>query len=139
MPTIHLLLAEHFRTPGVVMSAHESDASARIEAAELVNVMLKDSGSTSTADPTTWERHIATLQEEHGAAHCYVEITRLEVKATHAEAIDAPETLSDTLSVAKRHSWLCSELYHGNAFSKENLWRWHEDAQAVITKAERRS
>jgi len=139
MPTIHLLLAEHFRTPGVVMSAHASDASARIEAAELVNVMLKDSGSTSTADPATWERHLSALQEEHGAAHCYVEITRLEVKATHAEAIDAPESSSDTLSAAKRLHWLCAELYHGNSFSKDDLWRWCEDAQAVITKAERRS
>lgn len=80
MPRIYLLLAEHFHTPGVVMSAHASGASARDEAAELVNVMLKDSGSTSTADASTWERHLATLQEEHGAAHCYVEITRLEVK-----------------------------------------------------------
>lgn len=139
MHLIHLILAEHFRTPGMVMSAHASDASARAEAAKLVNGMLEDNGSTPAAEAATWERHLATLQEEHGAAHCYVEITRLEVKATHAEAIDALDSSSDTLSVAKRLSWLCSELYHGNSFSKDSLWRWYEDAQAVITKAERRS
>ncbi|MFG1304175.1 hypothetical protein V5F34_08550 [Xanthobacter autotrophicus] len=139
MPTIHLLLAEHFKTPGVVMSAHATDASARAEAAELVNIMLKDSGSTGTADASTWERHLAPLQEEHGAAHCYVEITRLDVKAATAEGIEAPEATNDTLSAARRLSWLCAELYHGNAFSKENLWRWHEDAQAAIAKAEGRS
>lgn len=139
MPIIHLVLAEHFRTPSMVMSAHASDASARAEAVKLVNGMLEDNGSTKAAEAATWERYIAALQDEHGAAHCYVEIIRLEVKDAPAEGIEAPEATNDTLSAAKRLSWLCAELYHGNAFSKENLWRWHEDAQAAIAKAEGRS
>lgn len=73
-PSIYIVQAEHFKVPGVVIHAHATLASATAEAVELVNIMLKDSGYKRRTSPTLWENDVLALQDEHGAAHCYVEI-----------------------------------------------------------------
>jgi|GEM_PF-2530181 hypothetical protein len=39
--------------------------------------------------------------------------------------------------LAQRYVWLLSELHAGNEFSKDQLWRWVEEAEAAIRNAER--
>ena len=41
----------------------------------------------------------------------------------------------DLLELAKRYRHLLSELYAGNAFSKDYLWRTLNEAAALIAKA----
>ena len=31
-----------------------------------------------------------------------------------------------------RMAWLCAELYHSNQFSRELLWKWHEEAAEAL-------
>ena len=82
---IHLVTAEHFSVPGLIAKAFLHEADAMAEAAEFVNVMLQDtrkvtaSGFDGTATPDQWGMHLELLQDYHGAAHCYVEITELDV------------------------------------------------------------
>jgi len=40
--------------------------------------------------------------------------------------------------LARRYVWLLSELHGGNEFSKDQVWRWLEQAEA-IRKAEPRT
>lgn len=82
MRTIHLVTAEHFEVPGLIQKAFASRALADIEAADLVNIMMKDSGWKPTAKPDAWEKQYDRLQDYHGAAHCYVEVTELPVAGT---------------------------------------------------------
>jgi hypothetical protein len=82
MQTIFLTEAEHFSIPGRPIKAHLTKALAVQEAVELVNIMLKDSGGDPTATADDWESRIEPLQDEHGAAHCYVEIHELPVIGT---------------------------------------------------------
>jgi hypothetical protein len=34
--------------------------------------------------------------------------------------------------MARRYVWLLSELHAGNEFSKDQLWRWLEEAEANL-------
>ena len=38
--------------------------------------------------------------------------------------------------MARRYVWLLSELHAGNEFSKDQLWRWLEDAESDLRRAE---
>ena len=38
--------------------------------------------------------------------------------------------------MARRYVWLLSELYSGNEFSKEQLWRWLEEAESDLRKVQ---
>jgi hypothetical protein len=85
---IHLVSAEHFRVPGLRQMAFTTNRAAVSEAVGLVNTMLIDSGHQPLASPLQWEHHLERLQDEHGAAHCYVEITELEVAgSTYTDAV----------------------------------------------------
>lgn len=81
---VYLVIAEHFSIPGLVVRVYESWADARNECVELVNIMLKDSGGCPNATGADWERRLETLQDEHGAAHCYVELNDHNVIAKGA-------------------------------------------------------
>lgn len=76
---IHLVTAEHFSVPGLITKAFMQEADAMAEAAELVNIMLKDDGQDPDADSNQWGIHLELLQDTHGAAHCYVEINEVLV------------------------------------------------------------
>ena len=71
--------AEHFSNPGRPIKAHLTRAIATAEAVELINIMLKDNGDPPTATAQDWEMRLEKLQDEHGAAHCFVEIHELPV------------------------------------------------------------
>lgn len=71
---VFLLTAEHFSTPGVVMDVYAKFDRAEDEAIKLVNIMLDDSDKPQDADTSNWMAKVEALQDEHGAAHCYVEI-----------------------------------------------------------------
>lgn len=38
--------------------------------------------------------------------------------------------------MARRYVWLLSELYSGNEFSKDQLWRWLEEAESDLRKVQ---
>lgn len=78
---IHIVTAEHFSAPGLILKAFATAEGANAEAAELVNIMLNDSpmNSATSATADDWAGHIEALQDYHGAAHCYVEITETEL------------------------------------------------------------
>lgn len=78
---VYVLIAEHQTVPGVVIEVHATKASADASKLELVRVMLKDAHRVAIAlAPDTVDRAIESLQDEFGAAHCYVEISEHEVK-----------------------------------------------------------
>jgi hypothetical protein len=85
-PDVWIVQGEHWNVPGVPISAHASEDSANAKAAELVNHMLKDTGKVSgkpkAATPSDWAGvPMGWLQDYHGAAHCWVEVTKLTVEA----------------------------------------------------------
>lgn len=84
--TVWIVQGEHWNCPGVPISAHASLDAANIKAAELVNVMLKDTGDVVDkprgATPSDWRGvPMGWLQDYHGAAHCWVEVCELSVEA----------------------------------------------------------
>lgn len=96
MQTIYVTEAEHFSTPGRPIKAHASKALAIAEAIELTNIMLKDDGRPANATSETWEDGIETLQNEHGAAHCYVAIYELPVHGSEAAVMSGHSTAAHT-------------------------------------------
>jgi hypothetical protein len=72
---VYVVEAEHFSVPGRALKLFTSRRDADIEAASMVNIMLGDQGWDQTAKPNSWSAEIEHLQEYHGAAHCYVEIS----------------------------------------------------------------
>ncbi|TIS37522.1 MAG: hypothetical protein E5W95_18085 [Mesorhizobium sp.] len=68
---------------------------ADVEASELVNIMLKDTGWQPLSSPIFWQHHVERLQDYHGAAHCYVEVTEIEVAG--ALPGDIPDHVNDTV------------------------------------------
>ena len=38
--------------------------------------------------------------------------------------------------MARRYLWLLSELHAGNEFSKDQLWRWLEDAESALRRGD---
>lgn len=76
---IYLLTAEHFSVPGIITGAFVNEKDAIERAVWLTNTMLSDNGWQELASPVQWRHHIERLQDEHGAAHCYVEISEQDV------------------------------------------------------------
>lgn len=76
---IHLVTAEHLTVPGQIQKAFADRSGATREAVSLVNRMLIDTGLQPLASTLQWGHHLGRLQEQHGAAHCYVEITEIDV------------------------------------------------------------
>lgn len=75
---IHIVTAEHFSVPGLILKAFATAEAANMEAAELVRIMRNDSPmERAPLSPTSenWPELLEALQDYHGAAHCYVEIT----------------------------------------------------------------
>lgn len=84
--TLHVMQAEHFSVPGQALSVHESKAGAERAAAEAVRVMRADhvaahgEGCPEVAGDD-FAACIAYLQDFHGAAHCYAEVTATPLHA----------------------------------------------------------
>ena len=76
---VFLMMAEHYSTPGLVVRVCATRARAVSEAIACVNVMLKDNGDPLVATESAMEFALERLQDEHGAAHCYAEISEHEV------------------------------------------------------------
>lgn len=72
---VHVLAAEHFHVPGLVMKVFATVEAARREAADVTNIMLADNGNTERATAEDWATYMERLQEQHGAQFCYVEIS----------------------------------------------------------------
>lgn len=79
MSNVYLMMAEHFAVPGLVVRVCATRARAVSEAIACVNVMLKDNGDKRIATEAEMEAALELLQDEHGAAHCYAEISQHEV------------------------------------------------------------
>lgn len=77
---VYILHAEHFRVPGVKLMVFKTEAAAAKQAVEFTNMMLEDFGWQREATPANWERHLQRLQDEHGAQHCFVEISKVDVQ-----------------------------------------------------------
>ncbi|MDQ0510904.1 hypothetical protein QOZ99_001792 [Angulomicrobium amanitiforme] len=60
--------------PGNITKAFADLAGAEAEAMDLTNLMLSDNGQAKSANASNWRAKVEALQDEHGAAHCYVEI-----------------------------------------------------------------
>ncbi|MCL8382076.1 hypothetical protein [Xanthobacter aminoxidans] len=128
---VHILTAEHFSVPGIIVKVFASMAGAEAEACALANIMLKDAGEKPDADASTWQESVTFLQEVYGAAHCYVEIAPHEVYGA-AETPDpvrdaAPDMLAALKPAADRLEYL-----------GEDNETWTKDARAAIAKAEGR-
>jgi hypothetical protein len=76
---VFLMMSEHYATPGLVVRICATRERAVREALACVNVMLTDSGLKSVIDETDMRVAIDYLQDIHGAAHCYAEISEHEV------------------------------------------------------------
>lgn len=71
---IYLVTAEHQTTPGIIVKACADRSIAVREAITLINVMLKDDGWRPVETESEMECALEALQNNHGAAHCYVTI-----------------------------------------------------------------
>ena len=78
---IFILSAEHFHVPGLINKPFATMAGATVEAVELVNIMLKDSGAAPRATADDWQKRVEWLQDKHGAQFCYVDILEHELGA----------------------------------------------------------
>lgn len=77
-----VILAEHHTVPGIVVDVHETRAGALVQAIALADVMWRDAGKKGLAtDAGNYERRLEMLQDEYGAAHCYVEIHEKDTQA----------------------------------------------------------
>jgi len=76
---VYLTQGEHWRVPGTPTKIYATRAGAVAKAVELINTMLADSGEPADANLENWEQKLAMLQDKHGAAHCWVEITAHDV------------------------------------------------------------
>lgn len=72
---VYLMAAEHFSTPGLVIRICASRELAVKEALACVNIMLADSKMKPVIDEADMEVALTYLQNVHGAAHCYAEIS----------------------------------------------------------------
>lgn len=75
-----VILAEHHTVPGIVVSVHETPEGATVEAVSLVDTMWHDAGKKTHTTAANWERRLEILQDEYGAAHCYVEVHEREIQ-----------------------------------------------------------
>jgi hypothetical protein len=75
--TIHIVMAEHYSVPGLVMRLYTDKDRAVAEAVELTNLILKDFCEIREEDYTpatadTWEAALESVPESFGDANCYV-------------------------------------------------------------------
>jgi hypothetical protein len=87
---VYLCEGEHWSVPGRRSSVHATREGAVSKAVELVNIMVGDHNdglvdeekdeALPAATVDTWEDTINTIQDIHGAAHCYVEVTEEQVR-----------------------------------------------------------
>lgn len=78
---IYLVTAEHFSVPGLINKPFATMEGATAEAVALANIMLEDSSRAADATADNWEARMLDLQDYHGAAHCFVEITPADLGA----------------------------------------------------------
>ena len=76
MTMIYLVQAEHWTIPGRMTKAFATERGAQSEAIDLVTTMLNDAALETVGD---WVIDLARVQAMHGAEHCYVAITPLEI------------------------------------------------------------
>ena len=76
MTEIYLVQAEHWYIPGRITKAFTTERSAKSETIGLVTTMLNDAALETVGD---WVIDLARVQAMHGAEHCYVAITPLEI------------------------------------------------------------
>jgi hypothetical protein len=72
---VYLMIAEHYSIPGVVTRVCDTWDKAVAEAIECVNAMLRDSGRKPVETQAEMDAALERLQDEHGAAYCYAEIS----------------------------------------------------------------
>lgn len=114
---VHVLQAEHFSVPGIVTKVFGTDAAAQIEAMALVNCMLNDSGRAQSANASNWHSKLEELQEEHGAAHCYVDIAPHTVEG--AEALNTRDPMRDAApDMLAALQWIGALIEGGEAMPK---------------------
>ncbi len=85
--TVHILQAEHFSVPGRITKIFAGKSAADREAARLANVMRDDTDLEDldeddvppVATPENWSSVLEWLQGVHGAAHCYIDVTAMDV------------------------------------------------------------
>lgn len=81
----YLMQAEHYNVPGIVVRICATRQLAVAEALACANIMLSDANQAHNARHPLVDTEdamtsaIEKLQEEHGAAHCYVEISEHDV------------------------------------------------------------
>ena len=83
---IFIVQAEHPTVPGIVLKSFATRAAAVAEAVKLVNLIA----GTPAATAENWEAVLEGLQEEHGAEHCDVSITKQDVVGAAGAPSDAP-------------------------------------------------
>jgi hypothetical protein len=77
---VYTVQGEHPTTPGVPLLVCATLERANAEAAELVNLIAKDSDlEVPNATPENWEAVLFELQDFHGAENCWVDVTGREV------------------------------------------------------------
>lgn len=107
MAKIYIVTAEHFSVPGVSTTAHTTRDSAVAKAVELTNLIRKDHYAIwdlqfdeVTADD--WEEGLADPQEEHGEAHCYVEVLDRELFGAPPSPDEIMTKIRDAVGAARK-------------------------------------
>ena len=76
---VYLVTAEHYSVPGIIVRVAATKERAIWEALLAANIMLRDAGMARVSDESSMNAALERLQDEKGAAHCYVEISMHEV------------------------------------------------------------
>jgi hypothetical protein len=83
MRKIWLVEAEHFSVPSRWLKACSSEATANVFARQTAIEIAKDYHSpvemAKLTDDVSIDDILSAVQDEHGSAHCYVQITELDV------------------------------------------------------------
>lgn len=74
-----VVLAEHPIVPGIVVKVRSTQELATKAAVELTDIMWHDAGKKTKTNASNWEKRLELLQDDYGAAHCYVEIHEREI------------------------------------------------------------
>lgn len=113
MTDVYLLQAEHFSNPGRITKIFASKAMADHEAARLANTIRDDTDFKEMppeATPEDWQVLHEWLQDVHGAAHCYIDVSPIEIinQTFHVEIIwndDQPEEGSYSTQIEALDAW----------------------------------
>lgn len=77
---VYLMIAEHHSIPGIVTRVCSTRGKAIFEALACVNMMLEGSDwPLATTAEGDMDMALEFLQDTHGAAHCYAEISEHDV------------------------------------------------------------